>query len=287
LWDIDPFSVSLTFGHSTTAADLDDDGDLEVVYGLEAFHHDGTPYYDVTDEIDAGHPQVVDIDADGQPEVVVSGYHGVSVIEHDGTLTLHHVLPEMCEWRPAAIHDIDDDGLPEILLGASGTYSALGHDISVRWSAVVDDGSGAAAGTAFDFLGDGGAEAMYADETSLFVLDEAGQVVMTGVRTSWTQVENPVVADVDNDGSAEIVVVSNLGYQPIVASPMVQVFRDAEDRWVQARRIWNQHAYHVTNVREDGTIPRVMPKQWLGLNTFRTQAQIASGGSVCDPKPEG
>ena len=107
---------------------------------------------------------------------------------------------------------------------------------------MVDD-SGFAAGTAFDFLGAGFAEAMYADEHNLFVYSETGQVLLSTPRGSWTQAENPVVADVDNDGSAEIVVVSNGGGQP-----PVQVIRDVEDRWIQARRIWNQHAYHVTNV---------------------------------------
>ncbi len=67
---------------------------------------------------------------------------------------------------------------------------------------------------------------------------------------------------------------------------MLQVIRDAEDRWVPARRIWNQHTYHVTNVREDGTIPPQEPKHWDLLNTFRTQAQI-DGGGVCKPPPEG
>ena len=56
--------------------------------------------------------------------------------------------------------------------------------------------------------------------------------------------EGPI-AVIDNDGSAEIVVVSNGGSQPAV-----QVIRDVEDRWIQARRIWNQHAYHVTNVMQ-------------------------------------
>ena len=287
LWDADVFEVTLNFGQAITAADLDGDDDLEVIYGLQAYHHDGSPYYSVTQEVDAGHPHVADIDGDQQPEIVISGWHGLSIIEHDGTLTLHHAIPDLVQWRPAAIHDLDDDGVPEIMVGANVSYSALAADTSVRWSVAVDDGTSAASGTAFDFLGDGGAEAMYADETTLFVFGEVGDVLLTGARTSWTQIENPVVADVDNDGSAEIVVVSNLGYGGGEASPMVQVYRDAQDRWVQARRIWNQHAYHVTNVREDGTIPRIMAKHWLGLNTFRTQSQIASGGGVCDPKPEG
>jgi hypothetical protein len=96
-------------------------------------------------------------------------------------------------------------------------------------------------------------------------------------RQSYTQIEYPVVADIDNDGSAEIVVVSNGGEAP------VRVFHDSQDRWVPARRIWNQHAYHVTNVREDGTLPAVQPPSWQQLNTFRTQAQIATTGGTCKP----
>jgi hypothetical protein len=95
-----------------------------------------------------------------------------------------------------------------------------------------------------------------------------------------------VVADVDNDGSAEIVVVSNETTDDVAGSPTVQVIRDKEDRWIQARRIWNQHTYHVTNVREDATIPQHEPPHWQQLNTYRTNAQI-EGGSVCQPVPEG
>ncbi len=92
------------------------------------------------------------------------------------------------------------------------------------------------------------------------------------------------MVDVDNDGSAEIVVVS-CQYINNPASPTVQVIRDKEDRWIQARRIWNQHTYHVTNVREDATIPQFEQPSWKQLNTFRTNSQI-SGGKVCDPVPQ-
>jgi hypothetical protein len=127
---------------------------------------------------------------------------------------------------------------------------------------------------------------MYADEEKLWVYDGGGNVLMSADRSSVTQTENPVVSDVDNDGSAEIVVVSNEGYGDPNPEPAIQVIRDKEDRWIQARRIWNQHTYHVTNVREDGTIPQFEVPHWEQLNTFRTQAQI-EGGGVCKPKPEG
>jgi hypothetical protein len=115
----------------------------------------------------------------------------------------------------------------------------------------------------------------------MFVYDSIdGSVLLQTSRASGTLSEYPVVADVDNDGSAEIVVVSNR-YAGL-PDPTVQVIRDVEDRWIQARRIWNQHAYHVTNVREDGTIPQFEPPHWHTVNTFRTNAQIEDG-SVCIP----
>jgi hypothetical protein len=90
------------------------------------------------------------------------------------------------------------------------------------------------------------------------------------------------VVDVDNDGDAEILVVSNKNFDMQQLTPTLQVIRDSQDRWIQARRIWNQHTYHVTNVNEDGTIPDVEPPSWKLLNTYRTNAQIESGG-VCVP----
>ena len=127
---------------------------------------------------------------------------------------------------------------------------------------------------------------MYADETNLYIFDGSGSPLLTVPRSSGTIIEYPVVADVDNDGSAEIVVVSNESFVGNQTAPLVQVIRDVDDRWIQARRIWNQHTYHVTNVREDGTIPQMEPPSWELLNTYRTNAQIENGG-VCVPDPEG
>ncbi|HET9956378.1 MAG TPA: CARDB domain-containing protein, partial [Polyangiaceae bacterium] len=56
----------------------------------------------------------------------------------------------------------------------------------------------------------------------------------------------------------------------------LEVWGDPSDVWVAARRIWNQHAYHVTNVTEGGQIPLHEPESWLPLNgrlydTYRSQ----------------
>ncbi|WP_146157267.1 FG-GAP-like repeat-containing protein [Enhygromyxa salina] len=275
---------------ATTAADLDGDGDLEIVMGHAAYHHDGAVLW--TTNLGDGYPQVGDLDGDGQPEVLLTNANGLSVIEHDGTIKYMNLTPTGDPvggnvWRrPATIHDFDGDGQPEYAVSSQNHYAVYEGDGSILWQANVLDSSGIAAGTAFDFDGDSIAEAMYADETNLYVYDGSGNALLQVPRSSGTIVEYPVVADVDNDGSAEIVVVSNVSWQGNQTAPAVQVVRDVQDRWIQARRIYNQHTYHVTNVREDGTIPQFEQPHWEKLNTFRTNAQI-EGGGVCQPPPQG
>jgi hypothetical protein len=61
----------------------------------------------------------------------------------------------------------------------------------------------------------------------------------------------------------------------------VRVLRDRLDRWASSRTIWNQHAYSITNVNDDGTVPRT--SEWLtnwtqgGLNNYRQNVQGSAG----------
>jgi hypothetical protein len=283
---------SLSCSH-TLLADLDDDGGLELVIGRSAWHPDGSEYW-FDPAIEQGYPQVGDLDQDGAPEVLITGYQGgITLLEHDGTVKYEGHAPggDPIWLRPATIHDFDGDGVAEYAVSSSNNFDTAhygvfeGVDGATVWQTnMVDEYSGHAGSTAFDFLGDGSAEAMYADQSQFHVYDESGQVLMSVPRSSYTAAEYPVVADIDNDGSAEALVVSNVLGQGQTA-PTIQAIRDIEDRWVPARRIWNQHTYHVTNVREDGTIPQYETPHWEQLNTFRTQAQFE--GSVCQPEPRG
>ena len=275
---------------ATIAADLDGDADLEIILGQSAYHHTGEKVW-VNPDIAPGYPQVANLDDDDDPEVIVNNAGGITVVEHDGTVTWLDVRPTgdvgLAAWfRPSTVHDFDGDNVSEFAVSSAASYSVFEPNMTVNWTANVQDASGWAAGTAFDFLGDGVAEAMYADERFLFIYGDGGSVELQVSRSSKTLIEYPVVADVDNDGSAEIVVVSNPDWDEVQSAPTVQVIRDIDDRWIQARRIWNQHTYHVTNVREDGTIPKHEPPSWLLLNTYRTNAQIENG-EICDPDPEG
>lgn len=41
--------------------------------------------------------------------------------------------------------------------------------------------------------------------------------------------------------------------------------------WAPSRPVWNQHAYHVTNINDDSTIPATPSANWETWNTFRKQ----------------
>ncbi|MEM6993051.1 MAG: VCBS repeat-containing protein [Myxococcota bacterium] len=282
------------WAYSTTfAIDLDGDSDLEIIFPRAAYHLDGSEYYYLAALPRDGMVQAADLDGDGLPEVLVTNENGFTIVEHDGTIQPGNQDlqptgdgPAHADvWRrPAAIHDFDADGEAEFSLSSAAHYSVFEvAPVSVLWTTDVLDQGGIAGGTAFDFLGDGLADAMYADEHNLYVFDEVGAPLFEVPHSSSTYAEYPVVADIDNDGSAEILVVSNEGGAG-GDHPTLQAIGHVDNLWIQARRIWNQHTYHVSNVREDGTIPTVEPHHWEQLNTFRTQAQI-EGGTICQPAP--
>ena len=57
--------------------------------------------------------------------------------------------------------------------------------------------------------------------------------------------ERPLVVDVDNDGQSEIVVINN--NYAYGTKTGVTVYGDKDKSWRPARKIWNQHAYYITN----------------------------------------
>ncbi len=289
---------------------------------------------------------------------------------------------------PPTIADFDGDGRVEVAVAGATAYTVFdidcraggtaelcpsGNTDFMMWSRPSQDGSSNVTGSSvFDFEGDGRAEVVYADECFTRVYDGVtGGVMYSRFRTSCTWYELPIVADVDGDFNAEIVVGSNGNCGPVeapnsgkvcpvldpifdgvsclddsdcpgattcgredptdtlgrcrctmdldcggdsfvcrdpIAGPStvgqvcraehpvlapasgIRVISDQLDRWVNTRRIWNQHAYSVTNVEDDGTIPRT--SEWVpnwtvdGLNTFRQNSPGAGIGDGLVPTPD-
>ena len=63
----------------------------------------------------------------------------------------------------------------------------------------------------------------------------------------------------------------------------IKVVNDRLDRWASSLPIWNQHAYSITNIRPNGSVPKMSEwtRNWTvkekGYNSFRQNAQGAAG----------
>lgn len=261
-----------TIGPLSIVADADVDGSPEVVAGTTIYAANGAIERRVTGGPD-GYNAVANFDADPEAEIVLVSGGTVRLYEHDLTLKWGPVaIPGGGNGGPPTIADYDNDGQPEIGVAGASRYAVFETNGTLKWAAVTHDGSSNVTGSSvFDFEGDGAAEVVYSDELRLWVYRGTdGAVLFQTALSSCTWYEYPLVADVDGDNNAEIVAVANnnCGYGP---QRGVYVFGDPSNTWVQTRRIWNQHTYHITNVRADGTIPAVEQNNWQvpGLNNFR------------------
>ncbi|MFV8752495.1 FG-GAP repeat domain-containing protein [Nannocystaceae bacterium ST9] len=274
------------------AVDLDLEGELEVLIGGNAYTAEGVEIFDASGiQPNAGTAAVANFDADPFPEIYVQ-VNSHRILEHDGTVKTN------CQGGggfPVAVDDLDDDGQAEILHAHKNHVSVLevfGDDddekCKVSWSYKVDEADAQSSGTAFDLLGDGEPESIYADRSRIRILSSEGIPLAELPRTARPSIANPIVADVDDDGAADIVVVSS---EPIsgeqgkagASTASVIVLRNSDDRFAPARRVWNQHTYHGSNIGEDGHVPIHEPPHWLSDLGFRTNESPNADGAVCQP----
>jgi len=297
------------------AADVDGDTLPElvggnVVYKIDVAGKSMSQLWKRTDQLD-GYPAIADLDLNGTPEVV-------TVRPGNNTLMAFNALDGTNHWSapadvnvgiqndggggPPNIANVDDDANPEITLAGAYAYVVFEHDGSRKWYRRTKDYSSRKTGsTIFDFNGDGKAEAVYADECYLRVYDgQTGDTKYCQFNPNGTHWEYPVIADVNNDDHAEIVISANTlingssycnvdaktGLDDCVSQIIaegghkvsisgVRVFSSPDRDWVNTRKIYNQHAYSITNVSDNGTIPKKQRNNWTtqGLNNFRLNVQ--------------
>ncbi|MCZ7681681.1 MAG: hypothetical protein M5U28_23950 [Sandaracinaceae bacterium] len=298
-------------GPSSTVADLDLDGHPEVIAGNTVYDgRTGAEIWTYTYTSNNspcggnipcdGFNGVGNFDDDPEGEVVIVRRGEVFVLNHDGTLLHQALVPRddvtpyagdgPCannESGPPTIADFDGDGRVEIGTAGADFYVVVDFDCTgdplpsecarqnVLWLAPNHDCSSRATGSSvFDFEGDGAAEVVYADEQDFWIFDgRTGAVLYRDEsHTSNTRLEMPIVVDVDNDGKSEVLV-------PVAGNSAAVgglfVWEDADNNWVRTRRVWNQHPYHVTNITEDGQVPRYEEPNWRmsRLNNFRQNVQ--------------
>jgi len=260
------------------AADVLRTGSLQVVVGNALYDSYGNAiWYNGQSD---GFVAIGQFDTDAEGEIVVAHTGTLRLQDHDGTVLWS--LPGLTGGTigPPTVADFNNDGDPEIGVAGNGVYIVVDKNGSTLWSRNVQDYSSGFTGSAvFDFEGDGAAEVVYADENDLWVFDGAtGTVKLQETRhSSATCSEYPAIADVDNDGHAEIIYTSSSYSGPETG---VTVIGDSNDSWVPGRPVWNQHAYSMTNIENDGSVPALPDVNWDQYNTFRSGDSTAGLGGI-------
>ncbi|MCD4818455.1 MAG: T9SS type A sorting domain-containing protein [Candidatus Cloacimonetes bacterium] len=172
---------------SPQVADIDGDGDLEVLIGsgqnLFAYHHDGTPVAGFPVGVGgSAHytPAIADIDNDGEIEIVIAGQRSdLYVFNGDGTLKEgwpQNLGDDDGACCSPALSDLDNDGDLEIVIGTYKDLNLNNDGILARVYVFHHDGT------------------IY-DGWPVYDVDYTGVI------------GSPAIGDLDNDGDLEIIVV--------------------------------------------------------------------------------
>ena len=261
-------------GGLATFADLTGDGYPELVTGREAWTIDWMPgapptvsmtllWKNTAGKGNDGWPAVADLDQNGTPEVVLTAWPDIKVIDgltgalwcgvdptgamcaaDDSLRTKPIAIKGGDLGGPATIADFDGDGRPEVaIVGgvaiAVYDFNRLDEQVVkppadpmpapgamyVRWfKGIQDDSSASTASAAFDLENDGAVELAYGDECQVFLFDgKTGAQRLAMTNSSGTVHEYPLLADVDGDGATEMVVVANLSNPAPVAACAAEI----------------------------------------------------------------
>ena len=291
-------TVTINFYH-THAADICGDARLELVAGTQVFDvqinsrtnptaNTMFPIRSIPDVIingcnhSDGNTLLVDINQDGRLDVVytslISSDKRIAIVAWD--VEKQEIIAEV-EFNDDVFYgstsqagipfvgDVDGDGKLELLiLSTHRIYSFFVNKstkkFEQKWAPfVVQDESGATGITLFDFNLDGVAELVYRDEKALKILNatSSGLVERSSIEPcrSGTVKEYPIVADVDNDGYSEIIVIGI----PVASGDMIatkgslHIIKSKNPcAWAPARPVWNQYAYNAVNINSDLTVPK-------------------------------
>lgn len=265
-------------GRMPAVGDIDLDGLQEFVMGQDVYQLDRrSGSVDVTLEWSTpvkgtyGHwSAILDANGDLNGEVAMIGDGRLVIHRHDGPI-LVDVAAGTDQPGPPCVADFDGDGVSEIAWGSSDSFNVYELDGTKVWTFPMSDQSGLAACSGYDFDADGAYEVLFADEQAFYIFDgKTGRIRYGNLgHASGTVFEYPVIADVDNDGSAEVVIASS-NYR-LTGWAGITVFGQAADAWARSGPTWHVHDFAVTNISEDGFVPAVPEPAWQIHNVYRAR----------------
>ena len=208
-------------------ADLDGAGGGVVVVGGQLFDMAGADVTPPALGLGVGGTllgAVGDLDGDRMPEVVLAAYSNsvLGAFELSGNRFLLGPV-RLAHPGPPVVGDVDGDQADVIVCTDDGVVALSSRcqqpaeagcaDASgLLWSrALAPPATGGSPFVLFDFNGDGRQEIAYRDDCWLRFLDAVdGEVLFALAMSSTTIQDGAVIADVDQDGHADLVVPSSL-----------------------------------------------------------------------------
>ncbi|KWW38666.1 MAG: FG-GAP repeat/HVR domain protein, partial [bacterium F083] len=216
-----------------------------------------------------GHVQVADFNLDGHPDLFISSrpaqgnsgtVYGYVWDVHNNTVSTPIAQAVSLPGKSIPlIADIDNDNVPEVVLhcGVSGAniraykYDAATRTFSLFWTKGFSEDSYSNSMTLFDFNQDGENELLICDNDMISIVNGstpalAATAIYTYPFREVTIMQYPVIADIDNDGAAEIVFVGKQNSQSYQGT--LNICRSNGDPWAPARPVWNQYMRCGTNI---------------------------------------
>ncbi|HXH32560.1 MAG TPA: PQQ-binding-like beta-propeller repeat protein [Bacteriovoracaceae bacterium] len=196
-----------------------------------------------------GFSAVADLAKDNSPELVCTYNGWIYAYSKDGQVQWTKAVTGGGKGGAPNIGHFTGDNFFQIGVAGGSNYVVLDKDGNTLWEKAVQDYTSSSTGsTVFDFNGDGKVEVIYNDELYLRIFDGlTGNILWSAPNISGTLWEYPLIVDVDNDSSADIVVAAPGWHTTAVASPGqggIKVFTDPTKKWVSTRKIWNQYSYY-------------------------------------------
>lgn len=205
---------------------------------------------------------IFDFEGDGQAEVVYGDECFVRVYEGDSGEVLYSSARTSCTWyENPIVADPDLDENTEILVGSNTNCSVTCPEIDpIHRGLRCEDDSGCGLGSC-----DQGFCRCTTDAECL----------------EGHSCQPPLPGTAGSGNTCRAV------HPPDIAITGVRVLRDRLDRWASSRPMWNQHAYSVTNIEDDLTVPPAgaWPQNFTDpeLNNYRQNRQ---GPSSAEELPD-